>query len=153
MTGEKRYEYIRRRLHQGIKSNRIKLYPKSKLDSKLYLRRREATENVGDMTRQRRILIYILLTTLFEGSLVYGIFTLSNGIDLNDTTNLRYVARQYCYYVAYNIGYVLFFTYGLVDFYILSGMMALAIGCIGMFFAIFLIGEIIVRTRAHLQPA
>jgi hypothetical protein len=87
-------------------------------------------------------LIYILLTALIEGSLVYGIFTLSNGLDLNDTTNLRYVERQYCYYVAYNIGYVLVFTYGL-DFYLLSGMIALAIGCIGMFFAIFFIGEII----------
>jgi hypothetical protein len=37
---------------------------------------------------------------------------------------------------------VLVFTYGL-DFYLLSGMIALAIGCIGMFFAIFFMGEII----------
>jgi len=105
------------------------------------------------MPRQRRILIYILLTAIIEGSLVYGIFTLSNGLDLNDPTNSRYIERQYCYYMAYNIGYVLFFTYSLVDFYVLSGMMALAIGCIGMFFAIFFMGEIIVRVRAHVQLA
>lgn len=101
------------------------------------------------MSREQRILFYILLTALIEGSLVYGIFTLSNGLDLNDPTNLRYIERQYCYYIAYNIGYVLVFLYGMGYGNNLSGITALVIGCIGMFFAVFFIGEIMafVKTR------
>jgi hypothetical protein len=101
------------------------------------------------MSREQRILFYILLTTLIEGSLVYGIFTLSNGLDLLDPSNLRYIERQYCYYIAYNIGYMLVFPYGMGYGNSLSGITALVIGCIGMSFAVFFIGEIItfVQTR------
>jgi len=101
------------------------------------------------MSREQRILFYILLTTFIEGSLVYGIFTLSNGLVLLDPTNLRYIERQCCYYIAYNIGYVLVFPYGMGYGNNLSGITALVIGCIGMFFAVFFIGEIIafVKTR------
>jgi hypothetical protein len=94
------------------------------------------------MSRGQRVLIYILLTALVEGSLIYSIFTLSSGLDLNDPTNPRYVARQYCYYMAYNIGYLVVFSYGMGYGSILSGFAAMVIGCIGMFVGIFLVGEI-----------
>jgi hypothetical protein len=65
------------------------------------------------MSRGERALIYILLTALIEGSSIYSIFALSSGLDLNDPTNPRYVERQYCYYIAYNIGYLIVFPYGM----------------------------------------
>jgi hypothetical protein len=99
------------------------------------------------MQREQRILIYIFLTALIEGFLVYGIFALSSGLDLNDKTNIRYVARQYLYYFAYNIGYLIAFPYGMEYSNILSGLTALTIGCIGMFVAIYLIGETITQRR------
>jgi len=78
---------------------------------------------------------------------MYGISALSNGLDLNDKTNMRYVVRQYLYYLAYNIGYLMFFPYGMEYGNILSGLTAWAIGCIGMFIAIYLTGEIITYKR------
>jgi hypothetical protein len=105
------------------------------------------------MSRKQRVLLYVLLTALIEGSLVYGIFALSNGLDLNDPTNLRYVERQYCYYIAYNIGYLLVFPYGMGYGSNLSGITALAIGCIGMFFSIFLVGETTAFFRTRRQRA
>jgi hypothetical protein len=94
------------------------------------------------MSRRQRVLIYILLTALIEGSLIYSIFALSNGLDLNDPSNPRYVERQYYYYIAYNIGYLIVFWYGMGYGSILSGFVAMVIGCIGMFIGIFLLEEI-----------
>jgi hypothetical protein len=99
------------------------------------------------MRREQRILVYIFLTALIEGCLVYGIFKLSEGLDLIDKTNMRYVTRQYLYYLAYNIGYLIAFPYGMEYGNILSGLVALAIGCVGMFVAIYLAGEFITHRR------
>jgi hypothetical protein len=74
-----------------------------------------------------------------------SIFVLSAGLDLNDKTDVRYVARQYSYYVAYNIGYLIVFPFGMESGTVLSGVTAWAIGCVGMFVAIYLLGEIITR--------
>jgi hypothetical protein len=104
------------------------------------------------MRREQRIVIYIFLTVLIEGCLVYGIFKLSEGLDLSDKANMRYVTRQYLYYFAYNIGYLMAFPYGMEYGNILSGLIALAIGCIGMFVAIYLTGEFITsrgKKRRH----
>lgn len=101
------------------------------------------------MPTRQRLLAYIFLTVLVEGALMYGIFALSTDLDLNYRTNVRYVIRQCLYYLAYNVGYVLVFPFGMGYGGNLSGMLAWAIGCVGMFIVICLLGEAITRKRTR----
>ncbi|MBS7632971.1 hypothetical protein KEJ15_05040 [Candidatus Bathyarchaeota archaeon] len=100
------------------------------------------------MLKAKKLMLYVFLTVLIEGCLMGSILALSAGLDLNDRTDVRYVARQYLYYVAYNIGYLIIFPFGMEYGNVLSGVIAWAIGCVGMFFAIYLLGEIVTRLQS-----
>jgi hypothetical protein len=91
------------------------------------------------MTGGERFLVYILVTALIEGCLIYGfsmVFTI-----IGDPV------RQYLYYVSYNIGYLISFPRGMEYGTIGSGFGALVTGCLGMLAFICTIGEAIAYRR------
>lgn len=76
---------------------------------------------------------------------------MSDGLDLKNRTSMKYIVRQYVYYVSYNIGHLIYFPYGMDHGSFGTGFAALITGCIGMLIAISMTGEVIAYGRRKMR--